>query len=37
MDGTFFVGSVKEGTLDEGQVGKPGLSVFSPAGADGRA
>jgi sugar lactone lactonase YvrE len=35
-DGTFFVGSVKEGTIYKGQVGKPGLSVFSPAGADGR-
>jgi sugar lactone lactonase YvrE len=35
-DGTFFVGSVKEGTIYRGKVGSPGLSVFSPAGADGR-
>ena len=34
--GTFFVGSVKEGTIYKGQVGKPRLQVFSPSGADGR-
>jgi sugar lactone lactonase YvrE len=34
--GTFFVGSVKEGTIYKGQVGKPRLQVFSPGGADGR-
>ena len=34
--GTFFVGSVKEGTLYKGRVGTPGFEVFSPAGADGR-
>src|SRR5215470_12552754 len=35
--GTFFVGSVKEGTIYKGKVGKPSLEVFSPAGADGRS
>jgi sugar lactone lactonase YvrE len=35
-DGTFFVGSVKEGTIFKGQVGRPDVAVFSPAGADGR-
>jgi sugar lactone lactonase YvrE len=35
--GTFYVGSVKEGTIFKGRVGdKKELQVFSPAGADGR-
>jgi sugar lactone lactonase YvrE len=34
--GTFFVGSVKEGTIFKGRVGTPKIEVFSPAGADGR-
>lgn len=34
--GTFFVGSVKEGTIFKGKVGARTLDVFSPAGADGR-
>src|SRR5215510_6059850 len=35
--GTFFVGSVKEGTIYKGKIGRPGLEVFSPGGADGRS
>ena len=35
--GTFFVGSVKEGTIYRGKIGRPGLEVFSPGGADGRS
>jgi sugar lactone lactonase YvrE len=34
--GTFYVGSVKEGTIYRGQVGKSRLEVFSRGGADGR-
>jgi sugar lactone lactonase YvrE len=34
--GTFYVGSVKEGTIFKGRVGTPKIDVFSPAGADGR-
>jgi hypothetical protein len=34
--GTFYVGSVKEGTIYKGKIGRPALEVFSPAGADGR-
>jgi len=34
--GTFYVGSVKEGTIFRGSVGTPNIEVFSPAGADGR-
>ncbi|MEV6398294.1 hypothetical protein AB0M39_26555 [Streptomyces sp. NPDC051907] len=34
--GRFFVGSVKDGTIFTGKVGSTKLSVFSPAGADGR-
>jgi sugar lactone lactonase YvrE len=34
--GTFYVGSVKEGTIFKGHVGTPKIEVFSPAGADGR-
>src|SRR5690349_14981744 len=34
--GSFFVGSVKEGTIYKGKVGTSGLAVFSPGGADGR-
>lgn len=34
--GTFYVGSVKEGTIYKGKIGQPGLDVFSPGGADGR-
>jgi sugar lactone lactonase YvrE len=34
--GTFFVGSVKEGTIYKGKVARPNLEVFSPGGADGR-
>jgi sugar lactone lactonase YvrE len=34
--GTFFVGSVKEGTIYRGKIARPGLEVFSPGGADGR-
>jgi sugar lactone lactonase YvrE len=34
--GTFYVGSVKEGTIFKGRVGTPKIEVFSPAGADGR-
>ena len=35
--GTFFVGSVKEGTIYTGKIAKPSLEVFSPGGADGRS
>ena len=28
--GTFFVGSVKEGTIYKGKIGRPSLEVFSP-------
>ena len=35
--GTFFVGSVKEGTIDKGKIERPSLEVFSPGGADGRS
>jgi hypothetical protein len=35
--GTFFVGSVKEGTIYKGKIARPGLQVFSPGGADGRS
>ena len=34
--GTFFVGSVKEGTIYRGRISRPTLEVFSPGGADGR-
>jgi sugar lactone lactonase YvrE len=34
--GTFFVGSVKEGTIYRGKIARPGLEMFSPGGADGR-
>src|SRR5215813_10067646 len=34
--GSFFVGSVKEGTIYKGKIGRPILEVFSPGGADGR-
>ena len=34
--GTFFVGSVKEGTIYRGKIARPTLEVFSPGGADGR-
>jgi sugar lactone lactonase YvrE len=34
--GTFYVGSVKEGTIFKGRVGTSKIEVFSPAGADGR-
>jgi sugar lactone lactonase YvrE len=34
--GTFYVGSVKEGTIYKGKLGAGTLEVFSPAGADGR-
>ena len=34
--GSFFVGSVKEGTIYKGRVGTSRLAVFSPGGADGR-
>jgi sugar lactone lactonase YvrE len=34
--GTFYVGSVKQGTIFRGKVGTPAVEVFSPAGADGR-
>jgi sugar lactone lactonase YvrE len=36
-NGTFFVGSVKEGTIYKGRVGASELAVFSPGGADGRS
>jgi sugar lactone lactonase YvrE len=35
--GSFFVGSVKEGTIYKGKVATPRLEVFSPGGADGRS
>jgi len=35
--GSFFVGSVKEGTIYKGKVDTPRLEVFSPGGADGRS
>ena len=35
--GTFFVGSVKEGTIYKGKIGRTGLEVFSPGGADDRS
>jgi sugar lactone lactonase YvrE len=35
--GSFFVGSVKEGTIYKGKVATRGLEVFSPGGADGRS
>ena len=35
--GTFYVGSVKEGTIYKGKVARPSLEVFSPGGADGRS
>ena len=35
--GTFFVGSVKEGTIYKGKIARPILEVFSPGGADGRS
>ena len=35
--GTFFVGSVKEGTIYKGKVARPSLEVFSSGGADGRS
>jgi len=34
--GTFFVGSVKEGTIYKGKIARPSLEVFSSGGADGR-
>jgi sugar lactone lactonase YvrE len=34
--GTFYVGSVKEGTIFKGRVATSKIEVFSPAGADGR-
>ena len=34
--GTFFVGSVKDGTIFKGKLGRGKFEVFSPAGADGR-
>jgi len=34
--GTFYVGSVKEGTIYKGKIARPILEVFSPGGADGR-
>jgi len=34
--GTFYVGSVKEGTIYKGKIAQPSLEVFSPGGADGR-
>jgi sugar lactone lactonase YvrE len=35
-NGTFYVGSVKEGTIFKGRVGCAPIEVFSEAGADGR-
>lgn len=35
--GTFYVGSVKEGTIYKGKIARPILEVFSPGGADGRS
>ncbi|HKV33762.1 MAG TPA: hypothetical protein VJP89_05565 [Pyrinomonadaceae bacterium] len=34
---TFFLGSVKEGTMYKGKIVRPLLEVFSPGGADGRS
>ena len=34
--GTFFVGSVKEGTIYKGKIGRTSLEVFSRGGANGR-
>ena len=34
--GSFFVGSVKEGTIYKGKIVRPSLEVFSPGGAGGR-
>jgi len=34
--GSFYVGSVKDGTIFRGKVGAAKFEVFSPAGADGR-
>ena len=31
--GTFFVGSVKEGTIYKGKIARPSLEVFSPGDA----
>ena len=30
--GTFYVGSVKEGTIYKGKIARPSLEVFSPGG-----
>ena len=35
--GSFFVGSVKEGTIYKGKIARTSLEVFSPGGADGRS
>jgi len=35
--GSFFVGSVKEGTIYKGKFSRASLEVFSPGGADGRS
>lgn len=35
--GSFFVGSVKEGTIYKGKIARPSLEVFSPGGSDGRS
>ncbi len=35
--GDFFVGGIGNGAVIRGNVNEPGVSVFSPAGADGRA
>ncbi len=34
--GRLYVGSVKDGTLFRGELGKPTMEVISPGGADGR-
>src|SRR5262249_33409405 len=34
---TFYVGSVKEGTIYKGKISRPTIEVFSPGGADGRS
>ena len=34
--GSFFVGSVKGGTIYKGKIGSTSFEVFSPGGADGR-
>lgn len=36
-DGTFYTGSLIDGTLFKGSVEDPAASVLSPAGADGRS